>query len=343
MEETYFKKITITFLLASLLLLSFFLLKPLLLSILIGVLLAFLFVPVNRKINRFIKNKNISAFLVCILVFIIIFLPLWFLTPIIVEQSIKVYMFSQQIDYVTSIQKLFPSISLEASREIGNNLQLFITKMTNSLMNIFSQVLLYLPILFLQLLVTTFTFFYILRDEKKLLTYILELSPFSKEINKRLFDSTKDITSSIIYGQFVVGIIQGLLVGLGLFIFDVPNALLLTFFAIILGILPIIGTTIIWLPVVIYLFIGGNSFEAIGVTIFGLLSNIVDNFLRPIIISKRTAISSPIILIGMIGGLFLFGALGLILGPLILAYLLIFFEVYKNNKSAFSFLNEKKA
>ena len=121
-------------------------------------------------------------------------------------------------------------------------------------------------------------------------------------------------------------------VQLGFFSFGVPNALLLTFFAIIAGIFPVIGTAIIWVPVAIYLFISGNTFAALGIMIFGLISSMVDNLIRPIIVSKRTTLSPGVILIGMIGGLLFFGVLGFILGPLIIAYLVIILEIYQNRK-----------
>ena len=81
------------------------------------------------------------------------------------------------------------------------------------------------------------------------------LLPFSKEVEKKIFDYSKGITSSVLYGQVIIGILQGIAAGLGFFIFGVPKALFLTLLAMMAGIFPIIGTTIIWLPVAIYLFI----------------------------------------------------------------------------------------
>ncbi|MFQ5531099.1 MAG: AI-2E family transporter, partial [Candidatus Nanoarchaeia archaeon] len=125
------------------------------------------------------------------------------------------------------------------------------------------------------------------------------------------------------------GVVQGLVVGIGFFIFRVPNALLLTLLASLAGIFPIIGTTIVWAPVVIYLFLAGNNFAAIGIIFFGIISSSIDNLIRPIFVSKRTNVHTAVILIGMIGGLFLFGILGFILGPLILSYLLVILELYR--------------
>jgi len=191
-------------------------------------------------------------------------------------------------------------------------------------------------------LVVFFTFFFVLRDKDKLIAYTKSLSPFPREIETKLFDSSRAIATSVIYGQIIIGIIQGLILGVGLLIFRVPNSLIFTLLAVLAGIFPIVGTTLVWVPVVIYLFISGDTFSSIGVTIFGVVSSTVDNFLRPIIVSKRTNINSLLILIGMIGGFFLFGILGFILGPLVLAYLLIILELYRNKKVPSLVIQEEK-
>lgn len=331
MDDEYFKKIMITFILAMLSVVAFFLLKPILMSIIVGFILAFVLSPVYKRFKKLIKNENISAFLVCFFLSLLIILPIWFLTPILISQSFKIYFATKQLDFVTPLQKIFPSLfaSDEFSAEIGSVLHSFVTSTTNSIVNMFSQTILNFPALSLQVLVVFFTLFFLLKDQDKVAEYIKSLLPFSKEIEKKLFQSSKGITVSVIYGQVLTGIIQGLIVGVGFAIFGVPNALFLTLLACLAGIFPIIGTTIIWLPVVIYFLVGGSPFSSLGIAIFGFVSTIVDNFIRPAIVSKRTDMHPLLILIGMIGGLFLFGILGFILGPLIIAYILIIVEIYR--------------
>lgn len=208
----------------------------------------------------------------------------------------------------------------------------FVTNITNSLISYLSQLILNFPKMLLQLVVVLFTFYFVLKDKKQFFNYVQSLMPFSKEIEKKIVDQTKRITISVVYGQVIIGFIQGIIAGLGLFIFKVPNALLLTSIMIVAGIFPIIGTAIVWIPIVLFLFIEGNTGAAFGVILFGIISSVADNFLRPIIVSRRSKIHPAILLIGMIGGLYMFGILGFILGPLILAYLLILLEVYRDRK-----------
>jgi predicted PurR-regulated permease PerM len=181
----------------------------------------------------------------------------------------------------------------------------------------------------LQFVVVLFTFFFVLKEKEKIIEYVKSMLPFSKTVEKKFFDYSKGITSSVLYGQLIIGVIQGVITALGFIIFQVPNALFLGFAATIAGIFPIIGPAIIWIPVAIYLFIAGNTVQAWGVVVFGVIASTVDNFLRPLIVSKRTKLHPAIVLISMIGGLFFFGILGLLLGPLIISYLLILLEIYR--------------
>lgn len=333
-----------TIVLVILIVLSFFLLRPILMSIIAGLILAFIFYPIYCRLNNKIKSENLSAGLMCFLLISLLILPLLFLIPLVVDQSIKIYMASQEINFAELIEGIFPSLfaSEDFSKEIGSVTSSFVTKITNYLMNSLSEMILNFPTLFLQSLVVFFTFFFVLRDKDKIISYIKSLSPFSKEIEKKLFDSSRAITNSVIYGQFVIGTLQGLLVGVGFFILGISNALILTLLACLAGIFPVIGTAVVWVPVAIYLLVTGDAFSAIGIVIFGLVSSSLDNFLRPIIISRRTHMNSLLILIGMIGGLFLFGILGFILGPLVLAYLLIILELYRNKKVSDILIQESK-
>jgi len=334
MDENYFKKIITTIILAILIVLSFFLLRPILLSIVFGIILAFIFSPVHNWLNKKIKSKDLSVILISLLLIFLIILPIWFLTPIIIDQSLKIYFATQKMDFVTPLKNIFPSVfaSEEFSSEIGSIIYSFVNKSVNSLVNYFTSLILNFPVMLLQLFVVFFTFYFVLRDKEQLISYIKSLMPFSRDVEKKIFEQTKGITISVLYGQVLIGMIQGVITGIGFFIFGVANWLFLTFLAIIVGIFPIVGTTIIWIPVAIYLIVTGKTLTALGVIIFGSVAMFIDNILKPVFVAKRTSMPTSLILLGMIGGYFLFGVLGFILGPLILAYLIIILEIYRNKR-----------
>ena len=334
MEQEDFRKLMTGVILLALAVLSFLLLKPLLMAIIFGIILAFIFTPIYDFFFKHIKRKNVTAFLMCLILIILIVVPLWYITPIAINQSIKFYMDSQNLDFITPLRSIFPSIfqSEAFATQIGSTIHTFVTNTTSSLMNSLLNIILNSPALLLQVLVAFFSFFFVLRDKEELVLYIKSLLPFPKEVEKRLFKSSKDLTISILYGQVVVGIIQGITVGIGFFIFGVPNALLITIIAMIAGMFPIVGTTIIWVPVAIYLFIAGNTVNALGVILFGLIASVIEALFKPIFISRRAKMNSSLILFGMVGGLLFFGLLGIVLSPLVLAYLFIVLEAYRNKK-----------
>ena len=342
MNDEYFKKIMITLIIIALLVLTFFILKPILLSVISGLIVAFVFFPLYNFLYKKTSSKNLSAFLICLALLLLIIVPFWFLTPIFVDQSIKFYLAVQQLDIITPLKSTFPTLfaSEAFSNSIGGVLQSFITKIAQSVTNSLADLIIHFPTIFLQILVFLFTFYFALRDGDELVEYIKSLLPFSKEVERKLFEYTKGITLSVIYGLIIIGFIQGLIIGLGFFIFKVPNALFLALIACIVGILPVIGPATVWIPVVIYLLIAGNTFAAIGIVTFGLLSSSLENLLRPLFVSRRTRIHSSVVLIGMVGGFFLFGILGFLIGPLVLAYLLIVLEIYRDKRTPGLFIQE---
>lgn len=343
MHDPIVKKTATVILLGFLVALSILVLKPIFISIVIALILAFIFTPIFDFINKHLDSKNVSAGIIVFFLLLLIILPVWFLTPIVLNQSFSLFQATQQIDFVKPLKSIFPSLfaSQQFSSEIGSVLSSFTSKVASGLMNAISQMILDFPNLALQFTVIFFTFFFVLRDREAIIDYVKSLLPFSKDIEKKLFDNSKLLTSAILYGQVIIGIVQGIVLGIGLFIFGVKNALILTLFAALAGILPIIGTAIIWLPVAVYLFVAGNTVSAWGVIVFGILSSTIDNILRPIIVSRKTKIHSGILVVSMIGGIFLFGIMGFILGPLIVSYLLIILEIYRGKPTPGVMISEK--
>ncbi|MDO8528685.1 MAG: AI-2E family transporter [Nanoarchaeota archaeon] len=331
MDDVFFKKGLTVVIILGLAVLAFLMLRPILLAIIFGILLAFIFTPLHNRILKLLKAPKITAILVCILLIWLVVLPVWFLLPIIINQSVKLYIASQQLDFVTPLRKIFPALfaSNDLAAQIGPMIHTFVTNTTNSIMNGFADLLLQFPTIMLQTAVVFFTLFFVLKDRERIINYIQSLLPFTSDVQKRMFKLSKDITSSVLIGQIVLGMMQGAILGAGLFIFKVPNALLLTIFSVIAGVLPIVGPALVWIPTAVFLFAGDNTFAGVGIIIFGLISSFSDSLVRPFFVSRKAELSPAVVLIGMIGGFMMFGVLGFIIGPLILAYLIIILDVYR--------------
>ena len=316
-----------------LIILSYILVKPILAAIIWGLIFAYIFYPLYKKINKIIKNKSLSALIIVLIILAIIMLLLWFLTPIFIKQSFNIYNYIQNLDWAKQIQELFPGLKEQVSKDFLLSINNFIGKIANIALNSFVNIIIEFPKIVLYLFIGSLTFFFVLRDGDQLVQYAKEISPLTKESGKKFFVQFKNITKSIVYGQVIVGLVQGIACGIGLLIFGVPNALLLTLVAIILAVFPIIGPMLVWIPASIYLALSGNLGAGIGLAVYGIIVvSWIDNVTRAILVTKRVKMHPLLIWIGMMGGLLAFGILGLVLGPLIIAYLIIVLDFYKKGK-----------
>ncbi len=334
-DEKDIKKFSVIFLALFLVILSFIIIHPIILAIIAGLLLAYIFHPVYKALLKVFRERNTTAFIMCILILTLIFLPLWFLVPAIVKQVFDFYSYTQTANLAGKIREAFPSLfaSETFSREFGTAFNNLISKAANVILTGFSNLLVNVPVILIQTVVVLFIFFFTLRDAEKLGSYVKSLSPLNKDLEENLAKQFRDITFGVIYGQIIVGVIQGALTGIGLVIFEVPNVLLLTIIAMFLAIIPFIGAWLVWLPAAILLVTSGNVTQGVGLLIYGaIFVSWIDNIIRPYVISRRAKIHSVVVFAGMIGGLIIFGVLGIFLGPLILSYLLILVDLYKQKK-----------
>ncbi|MCK5613725.1 AI-2E family transporter, partial [Candidatus Pacearchaeota archaeon] len=248
MNDPYFKKIATTVIFAIVVVLAFLVLKPILLSMVMGALLAFMFLPLFKYINKYIKSGLISSLLICFVLAIIVITMFWYLTPIFIEQSVRIFLKLQTMDMLSPLKEAFPTFfaSEEFSVEVGSALSSFIGNLSAFTIGSFSNLLLNLPAISLQFFVVCFTFFFVLKDNDLMLKYLKSVLPFSRDVENRLFDQSKGITYAVVYGQIVTGLIQGVIVSIGIFAFGIPNATLLSLLALLAGVLPILGTTIVW-------------------------------------------------------------------------------------------------
>ncbi|MFH1290277.1 MAG: AI-2E family transporter [Nanoarchaeota archaeon] len=325
------KKISLIFLIALLGVLVFLILRPVMLSIIGGLILAYIFFPVFKWITKKIKYKSLAAALVSILVLIIIFIPLWFVLPIMSQQVFELFSLSQELDINGIVRSVFPSASEQFIAQINATVQNAIAKITSSIIGSLVDFLINFAVVSLHLLLVAFVFFFTLKDEARLRSFVSGLSPLNKTQEKHLVQQFKDITKSLIYGQIVAGLLQGIFAGIGLYVFGVPNALFLTLIAVVLSVIPVIGPSIVYVPVTVYLMVVDNPLLAVGFLLYNILIvSSLDSIFRSHFVSRKTRLPQAIVLIGMIGGLFIFGILGLILGPLILAYFITFLKAYRD-------------
>lgn len=326
---------TIVFVLIGILiLLAIFLLRPILLAIFIGVFLAYILLPLYSRVRRKIKAPNIATFVFIFALILVIGIPLWILLPKFLREIFDTYLYIQKIDLSGAIGEILDLLfSPEIARIFAVQINLLIAKIFSFSLESFGASFSDFPSLALQFLVFIFTFYYALRDSEKIKEYLSELSPLSKSTEAKFAAEFRNITNSIVFGQIFIGLVQGISLGLGLWLLGVPKVLFITTVAVILSIIPLFGAWLVWVPVSLYLIVTGHVLNGTILFFYGLLFvSILDNILRPYIISRQSNLNIFVAIIGIVGGLYSFGIIGLILGPLILSYLVIVIDFYRQGK-----------
>ena len=178
-------------------------------------------------------------------------------------------------------------------------------------------------------LIALITLFFLLRDGKEFFSRLQRLLPMDQEHQQRLFKNIVDAVLAVVHGSLVVGMVQGLLAGLAYHFLGVPFAVLWGVATGFAALLPVGGSTLVSIPATIYLFLQGETIRAIVLLVWSLgIVGSVDNILKPLIIGNRLGLPVLFLFFGILGGLTLFGALGIVLGPVIFALLRALLDLY---------------
>ena len=182
--------------------------------------------------------------------------------------------------------------------------------------------------------VVLFTLFFMLRDGADFLRKIQHLLPMDREHQQRLLKNIVDAVLAVVQGSLVVAIVQGLLAGLAYWVVGVPFSVLWGVITGFFALLPIGGSAIVSVPVSIYLFLQGETLRGVGLLVWSLgVVGMVDNILKPLLIGNRLGLPVLFLFFGILGGLALFGAVGIILGPALFALLRVLLDLYAEEYS----------
>jgi predicted PurR-regulated permease PerM len=295
-------------------------------------------------LNNRLKRKNLSASIVSLLIILLILVP----------TSIALYHLSKEasIGYIVVKQKLLNPSKVECGSgylcSTFTSFKEFISKpeikfyIEDSLNKISSQIsqsimefIFTIPRRALDLLLTFFFTFFLLRDGESIINKIEKSALLEQAHKERVIKQIRRIIHAIVYGFFVIAIIEGVLGALTFKLFNVSSPLTWGFVIAFLTFVPFIGASIIWIPAVLVQLSYGMIGNAVGITVGGLIIGYIDTFVKPRVIGKKAEIHPTLILVGMLGGFALMGFAGFIIGPVILSLCVMFIETYlKQNETA---------
>lgn len=164
-----------------------------------------------------------------------------------------------------------------------------------------------------------FLLFFMIRDGQQILAILRELVPMTPAHRARLFNHLAEVIRAVFYGTGVTAVVQGTLIAIGFAILGLPAPIVFGVLAALFALVPLAGTPFVWVPAVIVLALQQRWWAAIFLLVWGLVVATLDNILRPILVSSRAQVGTLTVFIGVLGGVSAFGAIGLVLGPLVLA------------------------
>jgi predicted PurR-regulated permease PerM len=176
-------------------------------------------------------------------------------------------------------------------------------------------------------LLMLFVLFFVLRDGPDLAVKFVRMLPIEERRRARLWQHLAEVTRAVFMGIGLTALVQGALVGVGFWIAGLPSPLVFGVVAALFALVPLVGTTIVWGPGAIFLALAGDYGHALFLLLWGVIAvGMVDNFLRPLLISGRAEVPTLAVFIGVMGGLSAFGFIGLFLGPIVLGLLVALFR-----------------
>lgn len=337
--ETYQRTAAIVMVIV-VLLISFLIIRPFIVAIISAATLSYIFYPVYLKflklIPKWLPARTAASLITCLLIILLVMVPLVFVIIILTSEVREGYLFVQKF-FVPSrgyIQGLPPIIG----KWFANYpyLKTIAMDMANQLIGVAQNIIKAVPNAALNIFVTVFSTYYFMKHGKELFSFVTAMFPLAEGRQKQILKRFDDLSRGTIMGQVVIGILQGILAGAGFAVLGVPNPVLWGTATAIISIIPLLGAAIVWVPIAVYLFlmanVNGEYWKAFSLLIYGtFVISLIDNILKPKIVGESAKVHPLVILLGILGGIQLFGILGIIIGPLFLTIFDVVIEIYKES------------
>lgn len=310
--------------------LGLFLFWPFLKIIALAIVFSVLLHPIYRWLHRRVKFPALASFLTLVCFIVIICIPLYFITTTILHQTQSMYQWLIAHGSIATVARdmsgwlhhLFPSVMFNLQDRIASLATTLPSTATTILRATISTVIYFIFMLI--------SMFYFLKDGPEWKESLIEMIPLSNESNRQIIGVLKKSINGIVKGYMVVGIAQGIVTTTGLYLFHVPHAALWGTLAVFVSLIPPLGTAIISISVVAFLFLVDRSGAAFGYALWAIcFSMSIDNILNPYVVGRQIAIHPLLVLFSVIGGLALMGPVGILIGPLIISFIYALISVYK--------------
>lgn len=336
-ENNQYEKIVpfVIFLLA--LLLFFKIIEPMITIFLSSIILTYIFYPLYKRLRKRISNQLVSIILTMLVIVIILLIPFSYIVSEVIRQS---FIFYNSLSNNIAKGALFGIGCTDADSKICsiiNNIEKSLSTMGfDRFQEVLTNYLIEIPLVILNGAFILFISFFLFKDGNNIIQKIIDWLPIRKKAIKKLLDQLEKVTHAVVFGTLFIALVQGFVGIVGFYIFGVPLPIFWGVMMAFSSLIPPVGTAIIWVPASLYMTLVGyfaNDYitlsKGIGLFLYGaLITSTIDNILRIKIMAKAD-IHPLIVIVGVIGGIHLFGIIGLFLGPILLPLLITYFETFR--------------
>ena len=307
-----------------------------------------LFHPLYKRIQRR-AAPSLASFVTCAVIFLVVFVPIVLFAGILAQEALGLYTMGRTAEISNYLRQLVESshvlelanrllapfgfeVSVDqlqnAFSELGKNVGLFFFTQAQA---IAANILNFVVNFSFMLLVC----FYLFIDGQRLLGFIFNISPLPLDQEERLVSKFQDMAGAILIGNGLSAIIQGVLGGCVFALFGLQSPILWGVIMGLLAFLPIVGIGVVFLPATVILFVAGRLGAGIFFIVFYVVITLVIEYLfKPRIVGKRVQMHTMLVFLSIIGGLHLFGILGIIYGPLVVTAFLTLADIYQHKYQA---------
>lgn len=330
------------------LILAFRIILPLINAITLAVVFAGLFFPLQKRLGKIIRNKNICALINVLIISLLIVIPLFFVTLAMVQQGIQFT--NSLIDWVKggTLQEWLSNENIEVVKHFLHenvpyfnantfDLQSYVLNGARAISEFFithgAGIIGNIAVILTYFFIMIFILFFLLRDGEQIIRAVKHLSPLREYQENRLLHKIRMVARSVFMGTILTGIVQGLVGGISLSIVGLPGIFWGTMMA-FASLIPIVGVTVIYIPAAAYLALQGQWESALFVFIWNaILASLTDNLIRPLFVQGGSGMSVFWVLLSILGGVQIFGFAGLLYGPLSFAFAMIMLSIYEEEFS----------
>ena len=310
--------------------LSALILLPFLQFVLLSLLLAYVLHPVHvRLAPRTGERTSVVALIV--VTFVLIVLPFAGLLALAIDQAVSVIQSINSgaveieeieaailqytgvpVDFGELLESIDLSAIVQSAGESG----------TTAFVGNVVQVVGGVSDVLVGLAIALFLLYYVLKDGEQFLAWVDEVSPLSADLQAELYEEIDQVMWAVLVGNVLVAAIQGVLTGVGFLIVGIPNVVFWTIVTTALSLLPLIGAFVVWFPAALYLFATGQVVSGTILLVYGATAvSLSDNYLRPVLVDRGAHLNPAVIILGLFGGVYAFGFMGLFFGPVVLGVL----------------------